>query len=153
MRILPKSLCLIVLTASLGCPLPPKTVLEFTSADVRGNNGPITLDDALEGAPSAGEAEGDGASVTREVVEPDIIRRDGSLLYVLNQYRGLTIADLDTQEILSQVSTRGYPRDLYIEAGRAYVLVSYAQDVTVDSVGVFITTATDSRLCSLAWSG
>ncbi len=63
-------------------------------------------------------------------VEPDVIRRDGNLLYILNQYRGLVIVNLDTQSILAHAPTYGYPRDLYIEGGRAYVLVSQAANYT-----------------------
>lgn len=69
----------------------------------------------------------------REVVEPDVIRRDGNRLYLLNQYRGLTIADLDSQAVLSQTPTYGHPRDLYLEGNRAYVLVSYAHEIQVEA--------------------
>ncbi|HNR36510.1 MAG TPA: beta-propeller domain-containing protein, partial [Candidatus Hydrogenedentes bacterium] len=69
----------------------------------------------------------------REVVEPDVIRRIGNLLYVLNQYRGLTIVNLDTNAILSQAPTIGYPRDLYVTGNRAYVLVGYAASYTNDN--------------------
>jgi hypothetical protein len=119
-----RQLCLLVLCVLLlaGCPKE----YTFTSADDGGNNrnlygppaGPDTTDD--EGA--EGEEE-------REVVEPDVIRRTGSLLYVLNQYRGLTIVDLDTETVLGQAPTFGYPRDLYLVGDRAYVLVSGARNV------------------------
>ena len=113
-----------------GCPPWRAGDLTFTSADgsgwLRGIGGlfgmPAGLDTVsdLEG--------GDQAAQEREVIEPDVIRRDGNLLYVLNQYRGLTIVDLDTEELLAQVATYGYPRDLYLVGSRAYVLVGYAND-------------------------
>lgn len=79
-------------------------------------------------APAVG---GDAENETpREVVEPDVIRRDGGLLYILNQYRGLTVVDLDTFQILSTVPVSGYPRDLYLEDGRAWMLTGYAVDVS-----------------------
>lgn len=68
-------------------------------------------------------------------MEPDVIRRADNLLYILNQYRGLTIVDLDSEELLSQSATVGYPRDLYLIDNTAYVLVSYAQDVRWDEKG------------------
>ena len=112
---------------------------EFTNADAAGNGGPtrfggvpVAFDDVAAGTDEGG---GDGGAVEapREVVEPDVIRRDGNLLYVLNQYRGLTIVDLDTETLLSQVPTLGYPRDLYLDGGRAYVLVGYAHNIFVEN--------------------
>ncbi len=68
----------------------------------------------------------------RELVEPDVIRRAGDLLFILNQYRGLTITDLAQETVLSQTITHGHPRDLYLVDDRAYVLVSFARDVTYE---------------------
>lgn len=86
-----------------------------------------------------GEGDGGGAGdegATREVVEPDVIRRHDNLLYVLNQFRGLSLVDLETETVLAQVPTTGYPRDLYVVGDRAYVLVGYAADYTVDGLTV-----------------
>ena len=66
------------------------------------------------------------------MVEPDVIRQTGNLLYVLNQYRGLTIVDLDTQTLLAQAPTYGYPRDLYVVDNLAYVLTGYATEFTAN---------------------
>ena len=120
-------LCLILAAGLLaGCPRP--TGLQFTSAN-GGGRGPLAP--GLDGAEGEGEAEGeydDGVAdvPTREVVEPDVIRRAGDLLYVLNQHRGLSIVDLDSETLLTQVPTFGYPRDLYLSGGTAYVLVGFA---------------------------
>jgi len=84
----------------------------------------------------AGETEGTpGADnqPVREVVEPDVIRKDGSLLYILNQYRGLTIVDLENRAVVGSVPTLGYPRDLYLVNGMAYVLTGYAADTRVEN--------------------
>jgi hypothetical protein len=89
-------------------------------------------------------ADTDGGDDTREVVEPDVIRREGNLLYVLNQYRGLSVVDLDTEEILAQVPTYGLPRDLYVVGERAYVLVGYAHQVYAE--GGMMHASTSSRL-------
>jgi len=96
--------------------------------------------------------EGEGESSTaRDVVEPDVIRRDENILYVLNQYRGLVIVDLgdprivgpmaQDPRILAQVPTYGYPRDLYISGDRAYVLVGYAGTYKVDGNTISYTLA------------
>lgn len=120
------TLAVLVALAVVGCPRPQQE--RFTSADVRGVNrgaglggldglpGSIGLDELVDGA-------GGAEAVAREVVEPDVVRRDGNLLYVLNQFRGLTIVDLGAREILARVPTYGYPRDLYLAGPRAYVLV------------------------------
>lgn len=74
----------------------------------------------------------------REVTEPDVYRRDANLLYVLNQYRGLILIDLDSQTILAQAPTFGFPRDIYIAGSRAYVLVGNAHDCMVEGNTVSI---------------
>jgi len=75
----------------------------------------------------------------RQVVEPDVIRRDGQYLYILNQYRGLTIVDLAAQQLVAQVPTYGFPRDLYLVGGRAYVLVGYATQYEQDGASIQVT--------------
>ncbi len=80
-----------------------------------------------------------GSGADRQLVEPDVIRREGNLLYILNQYRGLSIVDLETESVLSQTPTYGSPRDLYFSEGRAYVLVSYARDIKVNNALITVT--------------
>ena len=122
-------ICLVValMAGWAGCPLFSRSY-EFTNADVSSNGYREMFDVAIAG----GEGEGENPSPAREVVEPDVIRRDGEILYVLNQHRGLTLVDLDTQTILKQVPTYGYPRDLYLVGDRAYVLVASASEYEVD---------------------
>ena len=121
---------LILITFALGCPNPAG--FKFTSADFD-TGGLLDVLGALNTAVDGTTEDGSGESeVEREVVEPDVIRRDGNLLYILNQYRGLVIADLDTQAIRAQVPAYGYPRDIYLAGDRAYVLVGYARDYTVE---------------------
>ncbi len=102
---------------------------QYMSADTGNNYG-----DIFTGVPGTGpeDGENEGEYESRELVEPDVIRREGELLFVLNQYRGLSIVDLDHEKLLSQTPTVGYPRDLYLFGNRAYVLVSYAQDITFE---------------------
>ena len=134
-----------VMAAALaGC--PSNGGPEFTSANVAGGGrggdelGGMPTDDA-----EGGEGEGGGGGDPREVVEPDVIRRAGNLLYVLNQFRGLTVVDLSANEVVAQVPTYGYPRDLYIDGDRAYVLVGYASNYEVGDDGLIGVTI-DSRL-------
>lgn len=101
--------------------------LEFLSADVNGSG--RGGEDFASGAEGEGESEAptvDGGT-PREVTEPDVIRRAGNLLYILNQHRGLSIVNLDTEVLLTQVPTVGFPRDLYLVGDRAYILVGNAQ--------------------------
>jgi len=97
---------------------------EFTSA---GEDYQYRIAPDVEYAEDEEAISGEGKN--RELVEPDVIRRSDNLLYILNQYRGLTIVDLATETLLSQTPTVGFPRDLYLIDDKAYVLVSYAQTV------------------------
>ncbi len=119
------STAVLLVAVCVGCPWNPRSYT-FTSANLSSShrNG---LFDMAEGTYSPTTNDTTGTSETqRQVVEPDVIRRDGQYLYILNQYRGLTIVDLASQQLLAQVPTYGFPRDLYIVGNRAYVLVGYA---------------------------
>lgn len=125
-----KYLALVALAAVCGilagCPrLSWPKGYKYTSADLQG--GYRNLAGYLDTAAGGG---GGGEADTRQLVEPDVIRQVGDTLFVLNQYRGLTLVDLNTQTILDQVATLGFPRDLYVVGDRAYVLVAYAADFT-----------------------
>jgi hypothetical protein len=100
----------------------------------RGLNGKATLD-----ANSAGES-GGGAGTptpstptepapdpTREIVEADVFKLDGNLLYVLNRYRGLVIIDVtnpDKMFIRGRLPFQAMPVEMYVRDGRAYVVSS-----------------------------
>ena len=63
----------------------------------------------------------------REIEEADIVKLDGNLLYALNSYRGLYIIDMadpDDPEILGHQDMFGYPVEMYVRDGRAYVVLS-----------------------------
>lgn len=128
-KYLPFLSIVVLIALAAGCPRPRNRSFEFTSADLQGGGRWTNfLAGAAEDTAGGGET---APAPTREIVEPDVIRRDGELLYVLNQYRGLTIVDLDTEELVAQVPTYGYPRDLYLVGDRAYVLVAYASEFDV----------------------
>ncbi|MBI5091363.1 MAG: beta-propeller domain-containing protein, partial [Candidatus Hydrogenedentes bacterium] len=126
-----------------GCPWSPVRY-RFTSADLFPNGMYRTDMPAATDGGNPSPAPGGAEEQARQVVEPDVIRQDGATLYVLNQYRGLTLVDLDSHAVLSQVPTLGYPRDLYIQGTRAYVLVAYATNYTTQ--GNTISFAIQSRL-------
>lgn len=122
-----------------GC---PQHTYRFTNADVTNQGWRYSL---LAGEPAAIDDVSTGTNTTpREVVEPDVIRRAGDTLYVLNQYRGLTIVDLRQKKIVAQAPTYGYPRDLYVVGNRAYVLVASASQYAADGPTVSFSVA--SRL-------
>lgn len=120
-----------------GCPIIRPLSYEFTSADQSGYRNGLFDYLAPGGSPVTEDTSGDDAQ--RELVEPDVIRRAGNLLYVLNQYRGLTIVDLDTEQLLAQAPTYGYPRDLYLVGDLAYVLVGYATNYVAEGNSVTMT--------------
>ncbi|MBI4560173.1 MAG: beta-propeller domain-containing protein [Candidatus Hydrogenedentes bacterium] len=136
------TLALVALGMS-GCPwwFQPRKQ-QFTNADRSAGWRYGDQLDGIGGAPAEG-TDG-GATAPREVVEPDVTRRVDSLLFVLNQYRGLTLVDLNSEQIVAQLPTYGYPRDLYVDGTRAYVLVAYATDYTTQ--GNTISFSIKSRL-------
>jgi hypothetical protein len=127
----PVRLILLCLTTVLiaGCPRPLPQDYQFTSAAAGGDRG--ALFDGAPSAPTDAEDGGEAEREAREVVEPDVVRRDGDRLYILNQHRGLLIADLAGNTLLGSAPTFGYPRDLYLVGDRAYVLVGYAGGVEI----------------------
>lgn len=136
----PFTLFLVLAMVCLGCPQDTNDY-RFTSADVDTGGGMY----GAGGDGSAGmgdEADGDSRDAARDVVEPDVIHRDGALLYVLNQYRGLVLVDLEGLGVLGRVPLQGYPRDLYVDNGRAYVLVGYAREYAADGNTISYTVGT-----------
>lgn len=123
LRLLP----VVFVLAVSGCH-DPISQNAFTSA---APNGRGLLDEYLPSAPGRDTATDGEGEAPREVVEPDVIRKAGKLLYILNQHRGLIVVDLDAGAILSQSPVHGFPRDLYLVGNRAYVLVSYAANTRV----------------------
>jgi uncharacterized secreted protein with C-terminal beta-propeller domain len=67
------------------------------------------------------------AEVARAIEEADIIKVEGNYLYLLNQYKGLTICDVskpDAPFIAGRAAVTGQPIDMYIKDSRAYIIVS-----------------------------
>ena len=63
----------------------------------------------------------------RTIEEGDIVKQYENTLFVLNQYRGLQLIDItdrNTPSLLSTVPVYGYPVELYVRNGTAYVVIS-----------------------------
>ena len=63
-----------------------------------------------------------------EIVESDIYKFDGDILWLANKHKGLIAVDIKDPEnlkILGNLRFQGYVGEMYIQEGRAYILVSY----------------------------
>ncbi|MBP5436260.1 beta-propeller domain-containing protein [bacterium] len=85
-----------------------------------------------EATADAGDTEApagdDGGNAEREIVESDIYKFDGNVLWLANQHKGLIAVDIKDPEhlkILGTLKFQGYVGEMYLQEGRAYVLVSY----------------------------
>jgi len=75
----------------------------------------------------AGNPPSPSAPPERLIEESDIYKLSGSLLYVMNRYRGLQIldlSDLDRPRLVGHAPIYGYPREMYVRDNTAYVIVS-----------------------------
>lgn len=67
--------------------------------------------------------------IIREIEEADIIKIEGTDLYLLNEYRGLiicNISDTDNPSISGRATVNGEPEEMYIRDDRAYIIVNNA---------------------------
>jgi hypothetical protein len=117
---------LIVVVSIAGCgadyirlPLPGES--DFSSATVNGSGGnQRTAEEAAAGGGNAGGA-------ARTIEEGDVFKLVGDQLYVLNTYRGLQILDVSNPDAPVKQGTSpilGYPVEMYVRDGFAYVVVS-----------------------------
>ena len=84
-------------------------------------------DEADSEAPSE-DAGNEGGDAEREIVESDIYKFDGNILWLANQYKGLIAVDTKdpkNMKILGTLRFQGYVGEMYLQEGRAYILVSY----------------------------
>lgn len=104
----------------------PTAQSEFLSADTGGR---IYGIDA--GVAGVEEDLNQTEEVEREIEEADIIKIEGTNLYILSQYRGLTICDVswpDHPSISGRSPINGEPIEMYIRGDYAYVIVSVLQE-------------------------
>lgn len=79
------------------------------------------------GAGGSTDDSGGGDDNSRDVEEGDILVQQDNTLYILNAYRGLEIVDMtdpDKPRLQGHVAMTGYPVEMYVSNGRAYVVVS-----------------------------
>lgn len=151
------SLTLLALSAGLslaGCttgddpspsPEPTPTATPAAGGDFASAvNNPGGATGQPDEAPSEGDNSGDDGGGERTVEEADILAQDGNNLYVLNMYRGLMVLDVtnpDKPRVRGRVPITGYPVEMYVREGRAYVVVSnyyyYWRSAETDSVDSF----------------
>ncbi|MBI5494158.1 MAG: beta-propeller domain-containing protein [Deltaproteobacteria bacterium] len=76
------------------------------------------------------DGQSDVATEDRVLQESDIFKREGDLLYVLNRFRGLYVADLtqrDAPRLLGRVKIPAQPREMWVRNQHAYVITSQQQ--------------------------
>ena len=81
--------------------------------------------DAANGAPTADS--GAAAPTTRDVVESDIWRIEGDVLYFFNQYRGLQVIDVarpDAPVVLGTLSLPAAGEQMYVLPGKKVLLLA-----------------------------
>ncbi len=100
---------------------------EFVTAGSKKGENSYTSGDQNEAPDAGAEDDKGGNDATREIVEADIYKVEGNILWVLNQYRGLAAIDITNPNklsILGRVSFKGFPFEMYVQEGRAYVMVN-----------------------------
>jgi len=143
---LPASRALALLAAAglalslAACSQDGATVPEPTPGDSRFASAPLDQGGYLGGYAEDGDARGaatpngeqsapgtEPADPEREIEEADIVKVSGDLLYALNRYRGLYVIDIanpDQPVLRGHQELFGYPVEMYIREGRAYVILS-----------------------------
>ena len=112
-------------------------------------NGGSYDDEAAADAGDTEEAPGDdGGNAEREIVESDIYKFDGNVLWLANQYKGLIAVDIKDPEhlkILGTLRFQGYVGEMYLQEGRAYILVSYTNE-SYDAGEIYYYNRTSSKV-------
>ncbi|MBR6245276.1 beta-propeller domain-containing protein, partial [bacterium] len=105
-----------------------------------------------EATPDAGDTEApagdDGGNAEREIAESDIYKFDGNVLWLANQHKGLIAVDIKDPEhlkILGTLKFQGYVGEMYLQEGRAYILVSYTNS-TYEYDEIYYSNKTYSKL-------
>jgi len=79
------------------------------------------------GNPNAPPAEEAVPDPSREIVEADVYKLEGDLLYVLNRFRGLAIIDVSDpseMQVIGRLPFQAMPIEMYVREGRAYIVMS-----------------------------
>jgi uncharacterized secreted protein with C-terminal beta-propeller domain len=100
---------------------------EFASASPNQGGAYGAVGDASNEAGRQDPGAAQQTQAEREIEEADIVKIEGDLLFALNSYRGLYIIDMsspDDPQILGHQEMYGYPVEMYVRDGRAYVVLS-----------------------------
>lgn len=102
---------------------PAEGETSFLSHLPRAGGEAISGDASLDsGAPVS---RGDEGSAARAIAEADIVRLDGTRLYALSRYSGLSVVDVSDPgalRLLGSYRTGAIPFEMYLEDDRAYVM-------------------------------
>ena len=105
----------------------------FESDDPNGRSSSKSASPGASGGDTSGADAGTATpndpngGAQRTIQEADIIKVDGNRLYALSRYGGLSIVDItdpDHMKILGRKRTEGMPFEMYVQNGRAYVMLS-----------------------------
>ncbi|MBX3227232.1 MAG: beta-propeller domain-containing protein [Labilithrix sp.] len=97
------------------------------SSGSNSNDGSAGSSSSSGGASSGGPAPPAGESASRAIQEADIVKLDGNRLYALSQYGGLAVVDVSDPthlRLLGRKRTDGVPFEMYVENGRAHVMLN-----------------------------
>jgi uncharacterized secreted protein with C-terminal beta-propeller domain len=73
------------------------------------------------------QSKSSSGTTPREVEEADIVKLQGSYLYVLNPYRGLIIVDLSDKDhpaVAGAARVQGYPQEMFIVGNLSFIILS-----------------------------
>jgi len=113
-------------------------------------NGGYAEEEANADADDSAAPGDNGGSAEREIVESDIYKFDdnGNVLWLANQYKGLIAVDISNPEklkILGSLKFRGSVGEMYLQEGRAYVLVSWTNE-SYESGEIYYYNRTSSKV-------
>jgi uncharacterized secreted protein with C-terminal beta-propeller domain len=104
-------------------------------------------------AATAPEAASDSAEATRAVEEADILKRDGSTLYAVSRYGGLSIVDISNPSklrILGRFRTQAMPFEMYVREGTVYLMLNdYGHWIAAENDSAYGSWVQSSEILSL----
>lgn len=104
----------------------------FESDDPTGRSqsrtsGTESADASASAAPAAAGNEGASKDASRAIEEADIIKVEGTHLYALSRYGGLSIVDVsnpDALRVVGRKRTEGTPFEMYVRGGKVHLMLN-----------------------------
>lgn len=106
----------------------------------------------VDGDPSSPGTDEGGESPERVVSEADILKVDGTKLYALSRYSGLSVIDISNpskMRLLGRHQAFATPFEMYIEGQRAYVMYNDWGSYSYDALNGYYTWKITSRIQAL----